>query len=483
MEIKEFEAGLIRGRDTLMLGGSGKRESFRRLIESWPALCPDCALVVFDHSGALYESFSGRPLLADLASSGSVIPNLIAPFIFSDTLGARSEEIAYTIRQAVYQEIRSRDANDKFFDDLGKLATDRMLVYMLETFKNVLRNLAACAGCSGPEEAAEFIRGLNLFRIFCRQHRYIETLMTRAIGGEEGGLPNRYRLDERPAESLVTRDYALARYILSHELRFQKNEGRENPVPFADLLFTNADNANTQRCIKMQADASTSDFRALISLMTANDALYGELPALDLGEFVRAPEGRPLFVCSSGSAQADRGFAALLVSALGAAAQNEGRPAAVFIPELDRWGLLNRLDAMRQSWERLDFVFGYDNFSRLALDSRSEEGQLIETLYSSSNQRIWHATEEERLCKAFGSYVSEADVIYRPEDLDCELRAVEREGRVCYAALAESVPPAPLRGRTRLRRSSGASHLWLTEGIAAPERLTLESLLEDGETL
>ena len=175
--------------------------------------------------------------------------------------------------------------------------------------------------------------------------------------------------------------------------------------------------------------------------------------------------------------------AALLAAAAGAAAQNAGRRAVVLAPEIDRWGLVNLLDKFRQSWENLGFVFGYENFSRLSLESRAEEAQLIETLYSLSDRRVWHATKEERLNKAFDAYVSDADVIYRPDDLDGEIRAVEEDGRVRYASLEER-PAERVRSREKLRRERGAeTKLWITDGAAKAERLTLESLLEEGETL
>ncbi|MDO5115022.1 MAG: hypothetical protein Q4D58_02855 [Synergistaceae bacterium] len=484
IDIEDFAAELVCGRDTLMLGGSRQKEgSFRRIVELWRDVRPERALVVFDYSGRLYERFDGEPLLADFSSGGSLIPDMIEPFVLNENIGSDSRNIAYSIRQAAYQEIKSRDANDKFFDDLGKLLTDRMFVYMLETEKNVLRNLAS--GLKGGGEAMlESAAARNLFTIFCRQHQYVESLMTKAIGGESGALPVRQRLIEAEARSpFLTREEALAAYILRHELRFQKNGDRDAPVPFADLLFTNSDNTNTQRCIKMQADASTADFRALVSLVVNNAASLCSLPTLKLGGYLAAPQGRPLFVCSSGSSSVDRGFAPLLIAALGAAAQNEKHGAVILIPELDRWGLINYLDKFRQSWRRLSFTFGYDNFSRLSLDSRAEEGQLIESLYSSSSRRIWHATKEERLNKAFASYVSEADVIYRPDDLDEDIRAVEEEGHVRYVSLEERPAGKPLRGRVRLSREGGASSLWLTKGAARREKLTLESLLEDGDRL
>ncbi|MDO4560152.1 MAG: hypothetical protein Q4C86_04295 [bacterium] len=485
VKIDKFSAELICGEDTLLLGNNERKNaSIGKIINTWPKTFPDRALVVLDHKGRFYESFQGEALLADLSSEGSLIPDVVEPFVANEDIGAGSENIAYAMRQAVYQEIKSRDANDKFFDDLGKLSTDRMLVYMLETAKNVLCNIAVCAGDGGEAGVMQALSEKNLFPIFCRQHRFIETLMTKTIGGESDALPVKYRLKEAEAKNgFITREFALARYILEHELRFQKNGDRDAPVPFADLLFTNGDNTNTQRCIKMQADASTADFRALITLMTRGAGLFRSLDTLKLEEYLRAPQGRPLFVCSSGSASADRGFAPLLIAALGAAAQNAGSSALILIPELDRWGLLNYLDKFRQSWDRLCFAFGYDNFSRLSLESRTGDEQLLETLYSSSTQRIWHASEEERLNRAFGAYVAAADVIYRPEDLNEDIRAVEKEGRVSYASLEEEPQPAPLRRRVRLRPSRGAAKLWITEGAKRQEKLTLESLLEEGESL
>ena len=479
IDICNFGPGLARGGNTLMLGGNDRKAaSFRALVEAWTREFPDDALIVLDHSGRLYESCAGEPMLADLASRGSVLPDLIEPFALNETAGESSANIANAVRQAAYQEIRSRDANDKFFDDLGKLVTDRMIVYMLETEKNVLRNIA------GGREIEGVLGRLNLFSIFCRQHKYVESLMTKTVSGEKDALPDKRAI--KAAESVGaqrTREHALAEYVLEKELRFQKNGDRDAPVPFADLLFTTSETSNTQRCIKMQADASTADFRALLSLVSDKAALLSALPTLKLDEYFKSPQGRPLFVCSCGSASADRGFAALLAAAAGAAAQNAGRRAVVLAPEIDRWGLVNLLDKFRQSWENLGFVFGYENFSRLSLESRAEEAQLIETLYSLSDRRVWHATKEERLNKAFDAYVSDADVIYRPDDLDGEIRAVEEDGKVSYASIEER-PAERVRSREKLRRERGAeTKLWITDGAAKAERLTLESLLEEGETL
>ncbi|MEG1912692.1 MAG: hypothetical protein RR091_09415 [Cloacibacillus sp.] len=483
IEIKNFGPELLYGSDTLMLGGGERKTaSFRRTIEMWPDAYPDTALVVFDYSGKLYESCAANAVLADLSSENSVMPDIIEPFVTSERFGATSAGIARVIRHSVYEEIRSRDANDKFFDDLGKLSTERMFTYMLETEKNVLKNMAAARTDEGGALLST-IASHNLWPIFCRQHQYIETLMTKTIGGETDALPVKYRLLEmEAAHGALTREFALSKYIMERELRFQKRGDREELVPFADLLLTNGDNTNTQRCIKMQADANTSNFRALMETVTENTALFAALPAFKLGDYINAPAGRVLFVCSSGNAAADRGFAPMLTAALGAAAQNAGRGAAVLIPELDRWGMLNFLDKFRQSWEELSFVFGYDNFSRLSLESRCEESQLIETLYSASAQRMWHAAEEERLTRAFDSYVSAADVIYRPEDLNDEIRAIERDGSISYVSFAEG-PLRTLRSRAKLRRSRKSSPLWITQGAEHFEKLTLESLLEEGETL
>ena len=479
IDIRNFGPELARDGNTLMLGGNDRKAaSCRALIKMWGSRFTDDPLIVLDYTGRLYESCEGPALLADLSSAGSVMPDLIEPFALNETAGESSEAIANALRQAVYQEIRSRDANDKFFDDLGKLVTDRMITYMLETAKNDLRNLA------GARKLKDIIGGVNLFPIFCRQYKFIAALMTKAVNGERDSLPDARAI--KAAASLgmeYTCEQALADYILDKELRFQKNEGKDAPVPFADLLFTTSETSNTQRCIKMQADASTTDFRALMALVTDKGELFEKLPTLKLGEYFRSPSGAPLFVCSSGSGSVDRGFAAMLCAAAGAAAQNAGKRAVILTPEIDRWGLVNLLDKFRQNWEGLGFVFGYGNFSRLSLEARSEEAQLIEALYSMSDRRMWHATKEERLNKAFDSYVSDADVIYRPDDLDVELRAVEEDGRVFYASLKES-PAAPVRRREKLRRErGGAVKLWITDGAAQAEKLTLESLLEEGETL
>ena len=482
IDIKTFDAGMLCGEDTLFLGGSARKNAtFAETVRQWTDGRADTPMVIFDHGGELYDSCPGEPLLADFSSVGSEVPDLLEPFLLNENTGSSPSSAAFALRQAVYQEIRSRDANDKFFDDLGKLATDRMLTYMLETEKNVLKNMAASS------ERCDSIRSLlpeiNLFTVFCRQHRYIETLMTKVIGGESDMLPVRYRLEEQLALGKpLTHDFALSKYISEHEARFQKNGDKESLVPFADILMTNGENTNTQRCIKMQADASTADFRALIDRAACSAALYKNIKTLKLGEFINSANGRPLFVCSSGNTAADRGLAPLFIAALGAAADTAGKNLLILIPELDRWGLLNYIDKARQSWARVSFAFGYDNFSRLALESRYGEDQLIETLYSASTQRIWHATEEERLTKAFASYVSDADVIYRPQDLNDEIRAVESDGAVGYAAFEEG-PARRLRSRTKLRESRRGGSLWITECPVKKEKLTLESLLEDGETL
>ncbi|MCF0247716.1 MAG: hypothetical protein HUJ86_03825, partial [Synergistes sp.] len=392
MKIGKFNADIIRSEDTLLLGGAERKNaSVGTIIESWPDLYPDAALVIFDHRGRFYERFRGEAMLVDLASEGSLLPDLVEPFVTNEDFGSVSENIAYTMRRAVYQEIRSRDANDKFFDDLGKIVTDRTLLYMLETMKNVVHNIAACSGSEGESGIIKCLSSLNLFTIFCRQHAYIEALAMKTISGETDSLPVKERVREAEKSGLVTREYSLAKYILEHELRYQKNSGRDAPVPFADILLTNGDNTNTQRCIKMQADASTAAFRALVSMMTREASLFRGLETLRLGDFLTNPGRRPLFVCSSGNTSADKGLAPLLIAALGAAGQNTGRGAVIIIPELDRWGVLNYLDMFRQSCEHLRFAFGYENFSRLALESRTEESKLIEALYSASTQRLWHA--------------------------------------------------------------------------------------------
>ena len=146
IDICNFGPGLARGGNTLMLGGNDRKAaSFRALVEAWTR----------------------------------------EPFALNETVGESSANIANAVRQAAYQEIRSRDANDKFFDDLGKLVTDRMIVYMLETEKNVLRNIA------GGREIEEVLGRLNLFSIFCRQHKYVESLMTKAVSGEKDALPDK----------------------------------------------------------------------------------------------------------------------------------------------------------------------------------------------------------------------------------------------------------------------------------------------------
>ncbi len=482
MKTTTFTATHIHDNDTLFLGNAkGKHDSFVAVTEMLCNEFPETPLVVFDYGGSLYEKYAGYALLADFASEGSVIPDLLEPFLFNDRIGSSSENIAYTLRQAVYQEIRSRDANDKFFDDLGKVLTDRMFIYMLETEKNVLRNLLSAADES---DITKITRRLNLFKIFCRQHRYIETLMTKTIGGESDLLPTKYRLlEEMKKKSFLTREHALAKYIFDHELRFQKNGDREAPVPFADLLYTKSDNTNTQRCIKMQADASTLDFRALLTMLSRNEPLYRELPPLKLHQWITGEKIIPLYVCSSGNAQADCGIAPLLISAVGASVQSAKREAIIIIPELDKWGLLNHLDKLRQQWPHLHFAFAYDNFSRLALESRAGEEHLLETLFSASTQRLWHSTEEERLAKAFASYVSDADVIYRPQDLNDELRMIEKDGSVRYTELTAKEESIAHKKRNRLRRLGSKSKLWLTEGLAKPEKLTLASLLEEGESL
>ena len=60
---------------------------------------------------------------------------------------------------------------------------------------------------------------------------------------------------------------------------------------------------------------------------------------------------------------------------------------------------------------------------------------------------------------------------------------MEKEGRVTYAALEEQPRLCSSNRDVRLRRTRRAAKLWIAEGAERHEKLTLASLLEEGETL
>ena len=91
MKTTTFTATHIHDNDTLFLGNAkGKHDSFVAVTEMLCNEFPETPLVVFDYGGSLYEKYAGYALLADFASEGSVIPDLLEPFLFNDRIGSSS---------------------------------------------------------------------------------------------------------------------------------------------------------------------------------------------------------------------------------------------------------------------------------------------------------------------------------------------------------------------------------------------------------
>ena len=124
-----FNTGALLNGHNLILGdGKGKDRVVRDLIDNHDSR--KGALVVLDYDGRLYESYNGKAMLADFASSESVFPNLLETLLHSRRYGGNQKTFAAMAQKLHAHTKPDKNNNDAFWSTMGTAAFKSYVEYL-----------------------------------------------------------------------------------------------------------------------------------------------------------------------------------------------------------------------------------------------------------------------------------------------------------------------------------------------------------------
>ena len=124
---------LFNGHNLIIGDGKGKNRVVRDLINKHNLR--HGALVVLDYDGRLYESYGGKAMLADFASSESVFPNLLETLLHSKRYGGDQKTFAAMAQKLHAHTKPDKNNNDAFWSTMGTAAFNDSVGYSRPAYK------------------------------------------------------------------------------------------------------------------------------------------------------------------------------------------------------------------------------------------------------------------------------------------------------------------------------------------------------------
>ena len=446
---------LLNGHNFIIGDGRGKDRVVRDLINNHDPR--NGALIVLDYDGRLYESYNGKAMLADFASSGSVFPNLLETLLHAKRYGGDQKTFSAMSQKLHAHTKPDKNNNDAFWSTMGTAAFKSYVEYLCAVYKierlatryrageeNVRRDLALYGGHAG--KMMQIMSDLTI----CKQDRDDD---------DEGDSLNNplYKLIER----YVQRQYG------------------ERAKPFGSTLRNpGASYSGTFQSILLSTLTVADSYFKLMELLEEQGERLSSLPELDMHEFV-TKNSLPLFVCGTKSQPANQAFGAMALMASAVAAHDAGKTVTVVIPELERWNLYEALSYVKgESLNGLSTVVSCSDLRKLSALAGIDKRSVLAGLAESSDKLLWlYSTDvvSEELFEAGSSVKARS---YRLNELGEQFAAYQESGKEPeYYVLPE--PEPYIRRRVRTPMSDDTETPWI-DRVGEDEQEEIEALLFKG---
>ena len=414
VQYRNLAAADIKGKNVFLAGNNDEQlQTCRQIIGTWKELGEDAPLVVFDHDGSIYRDFGGGNLLADCASVGSVMPDCLMPVLRHAQFGASAQVSADVLRKCIMPEKPDRNSNDSFWTMSASSTLRQWIEYGLVLTRNAFVIRSACPSVSG-KKFNTLLTFASFSDLLCDMMSEIASSHSK-YNNTSGGPGCNLSYEEQ-----FVFDYA-------------NYGGPRSKKVFESLQNTGASgNAGTSNCILKTVYTNGRNFLGFMDRLCRRQNSLGSLPVLDLNEYVRSPRGKILFVCSTGDGTADTAFASLLLTAVSAAAANEGKCVSVLLPEIDKWEIFTQMQEIdSQFGHSTCLVFGCTDLSALVRKYAIDEHQFFSAAGALAGICIWHRSEDKACVDLFREWNKGKEVIYGTEDLG--------EGLIAYKAAGQQL--------------------------------------------
>lgn len=446
---------LLNGHNLIIGDGKGKDRVVRDLINKHDSR--NGALVVLDYDGRLYESYGGKAMLADFASSESVFPNLLETLLHSRRYGGDQKTFAAMAQKLHAHTKPDKNNNDAFWSTMGTTAFKSYVEYLCAVYKIERLAMQYRAGEENDR------RDLALYGRHAGKMMQIMSDLTICKQGRD---------DDDEGDSLSDPLYKLIE-------RYVQRQYGERAKPFGSTLRNPGSSySGTFQSILLSTLAVADSYFKLMELLEEQGEKLSSLPELDMHEFVTR-NSVPLFLCGTKSQAANQAFGAMALMASAVAAHDAGKTVTVVIPELERWDLYEALSYVKgESMNGLSTVVSCSDLRKLSALAGIDKRSVLAGLVESSDKLLWlYSTDivSEELFETGSSVKARS---YRLNELGEQFAAYQANGREPeYYVLLEPEPYIRRRARTPMADDTSAS--WI-DRVGAEEQEEIETLLFKG---
>lgn len=446
---------LLNGHNLIIGDGKGKNRVVRDLINKHDSR--NGALIVLDYDGRLYESYNGKAMLADFASSESVFPNLLETLLHSKRYGGDQKTFAAMSQKLHAHTKPDKNNNDAFWSTMGTTAFKSYVEYLCAVYKIERLAMQYRAG----EENGR--RDLALYGRHAGKMMQIMSDLTICKQGRD---------DDDEGDSLSDPLYKLIE-------RYVQRQYGERAKPFGSTLRNPGSSySGTFQSILLSTLAVADSYFKLMELLEEQGEKLSSLPQLDMKECV-TKNSLPLFICGTKSQAANQAFGAMALMASAVAAHDAGKTVTVVIPELERWDMYEALSYVKgESLNGLSTVVSCSDLRKLSALAGIDKRSVVAGLVESSDKLLWLYSTDVVSEELFETGSSVKARSYRLNELGEQFAAYQESGKEPeYYVLPEPEPYIRRRARTPMADDTSAS--WI-DRVGAEEQEEIETLLFNG---
>ena len=446
---------LHKGHNLIIGDGKGKDRVVRDLINNHNPR--NGALVVLDYDGKLYESYNGKAMLADFASSESVFPNLLETLLHSKRYGGDQKTFAAMAQKLHAHTKPDKNNNDAFWSTMGTAAFRSYVEYLCAVYK--IERLAMRYR-TGEENVR---RDLALYGEHTGKMMQIMSDLAVSKQGKD---------DDDEGDSLSDPLYKLIE-------RYVQRQYGERAKPFGGTLRNpGAAYSGTFQSILLSTLAAADSYFKLMELLEEQGERISSLRELDMKEFI-TKNSVPLFVCGTKSQPANQAFGAMTLMASAVAAHDAGKTVTVVIPELERWDMYEALSYVKgESLSGLSTIVSCSDLRKLSALAGTDKRSVLAGLVESSDKLLWLYSTDTVSEELFETGSSVKARSYRLNELGEQFAAYQESGKEPeYYVLPEPEPYT--RRRVRTPMSDDIETSWI-DRVGEEEQEEIETLLFKG---
>lgn len=446
---------LLNGHNLIIGDGKGKDRVVRDLINNHNP--QNGALIVLDYDGRLYESYNGKAMLADFASSESVFPNLLETLLHSKRYGGDQKTFAAMAQKLHAHTKPDKNNNDAFWSTMGTAAFKSYVEYLCAVYKIERLAMQYRAGEENDR------RDLALYGRHASKMMQIMSDLTICKQGRD---------DDDEGDSFDDPLYKLIE-------RYVQRQYEERAKPFGSTLRNPGSSySGTFQSILLSTLAVADSYFKLMELLEEQGEKLSSLPELNMKEFV-TKNSLPLFICGTKSHAANQAFGAMALMASAVAAHDAGKNVTVVIPELERWNLYEALSYVKgESLNGLSTLVSCSDLRKLSALAGIDKRSVLAGLVESSDKLLWLYSTDVVSEELFETGSSVKARSYRLNELGEQFAAYQANGREPeYYVLPEPEPYIRRRARTPMADDTAAS--WI-DRVGEEEQEEIETLLFNG---